>query len=99
MLPFSIRSCLTFIFFSAPEVLETLDSGEGYTQEVDLWGVGVILYILLCGFPPFYGDDDDEIYDKICEGYFEYPSPYWDNISDDGCSFDWPHIFLTPPSI
>lgn len=70
--------------FTAPEVLETLDTGDGYTQEVDLWGIGVILYILLCGFPPFYGDDDDEIYDKICEGYFEYPSPYWDNISDDG---------------
>jgi len=69
--------------YLAPEVLETLDTNEGYTQEVDLWGIGVILYILLCGFPPFYGDDDDEIYDKICEGYFEYPSPYWDNISDD----------------
>jgi serine/threonine protein kinase len=74
--------------FTAPEVLETLDTGDGYTQEVDLWGVGVILYILLCGFPPFYGDDDDEIYDKICEGYFEYPSPYWDNISDDGLLLD-----------
>ena len=68
----------------APEVLETLDTGEGYKEEVDLWGLGVIMYILLCGFPPFYGDDDDEIYDKICEGFFEYPSPYWDHISDDG---------------
>ena len=71
----------------APEVLETLDTGDGYKEEVDLWGLGVILYILLCGFPPFYGDDDDEIYDKICEGYFEYPSPYWDHISDDGFCF------------
>jgi len=69
--------------YLAPEVLETLDTGEGYTQEVDLWGIGVIMYILLCGFPPFYGEDDDEIYDKICEGYFEYPSPYWDDISDE----------------
>jgi calcium/calmodulin-dependent protein kinase I len=69
--------------YLAPEVLETLDTGEGYTQEVDLWGIGVIMYILLCGFPPFYGEDDDEIYDKICEGYFEYPSPYWDDISEE----------------
>jgi len=69
--------------YLAPEVLETLDTGEGYTEEVDLWGVGVIMYILLCGFPPFYGEDDDEIYDKICDGYFEYPSPYWDGISAD----------------
>ena len=45
------------------------------------------MYILLCGFPPFYGEDDDEIYDKICDGYFEYPSPYWDGISADGKSF------------
>eukprot|EP00009_Paramoeba_aestuarina_P005960 CAMPEP_0201508350 /NCGR_PEP_ID=MMETSP0161_2-20130828/1746_1 /ASSEMBLY_ACC=CAM_ASM_000251 /TAXON_ID=180227 /ORGANISM="Neoparamoeba aestuarina, Strain SoJaBio B1-5/56/2" /LENGTH=362 /DNA_ID=CAMNT_0047902989 /DNA_START=98 /DNA_END=1186 /DNA_ORIENTATION=- len=69
--------------YLAPEVLETLDTGDGYKHEVDLWGVGVIMYILLCGFPPFYGDDDDEVYDKICDGFFEYPSPYWDDISDD----------------
>mmetsp|Transcript_22317 Transcript_22317/g.62670 ORF Transcript_22317/g.62670 Transcript_22317/m.62670 type:complete len:373 (+) Transcript_22317:95-1213(+) len=69
--------------YLAPEVLETLDTEEGYGREVDLWGIGVIMYILLCGFPPFYGDDDDEVYDKICEGYYEYPSPYWDEISDD----------------
>jgi len=69
--------------YLAPEVLETLDTGAGYRQEVDLWGIGVIMYILLCGFPPFYGEDDDEIYDKICDGSFEFPSPYWDGISDD----------------
>jgi serine/threonine protein kinase len=75
---------VTHNFLLAPEVLETLDTGEGYTHEVDLWGVGVIMYILLCGFPPFYGEDDDEIYDKICEGHYEYPSPYWDDISEEG---------------
>src|SRR4051812_33255916 len=35
----------------------------------------------LCGFPPFYADDDDEAFDQIIAGEFEYPSPYWDNIS------------------
>jgi len=82
--------------YLAPEVLETLDTSEGYTEEVDLWGVGVIMYILLCGFPPFYGEDDDEIYDKICEGYFEYPSPYWDNISDDAKSLI-DHLLVLDP--
>jgi calcium/calmodulin-dependent protein kinase I len=90
----------------APEVLVTLDTNEGYGKEVDLWGVGVILYILfvlfyflfahqkntklmrlllfrLCGFPPFYGDDEDEIYDKIEVGEYSFPSPYWDPISAD----------------
>jgi serine/threonine protein kinase len=68
--------------YLAPEVLETLETDEGYGREVDLWGVGVILYILLCGFPPFYGEDDEEVYDKICDGDYAYPSPYWDSISD-----------------
>jgi len=35
----------------------------------------------LCGFPPFYGDDD-EAFDQIIEGEFDYPEPYWDHISD-----------------
>mmetsp|Transcript_7682 Transcript_7682/g.11629 ORF Transcript_7682/g.11629 Transcript_7682/m.11629 type:complete len:354 (+) Transcript_7682:922-1983(+) len=68
--------------YLAPEVLFTLDTDEGYGKEVDLWGIGVIMYILLCGFPPFYGDDDDEVYDKICDGEYDFPSPYWDQISD-----------------
>ena len=37
----------------------------------------------LCGFPPFFGDTEDEIYDKIEVGEYSFPSPYWDEVSDD----------------
>jgi len=68
--------------YLAPEVLELLDNDVPYGKEVDLWSTGVILYILLCGFPPFYGDNDDEVYDKIVAGNWRFLSPYWDNVSD-----------------
>eukprot|EP01104_Vermistella_antarctica_P004862 TRINITY_DN15288_c0_g1_i1.p1 TRINITY_DN15288_c0_g1~~TRINITY_DN15288_c0_g1_i1.p1 ORF type:complete len:331 (+),score=92.20 TRINITY_DN15288_c0_g1_i1:140-1132(+) len=67
--------------YIAPELLNMLDDGVPYGREVDIWGVGVIMYILLCGFPPFYGEDDDEIYDMICEGKYDYPAPFWDDVS------------------
>jgi len=69
--------------YIAPEILQTLDEDlDGYGKEVDLWSVGVIMYILLCGFPPFYAEDDDESFDQIIAGHFDYPSPHWDNVSN-----------------
>lgn len=65
--------------YVAPEVL--LD--RIYTPACDVWAMGVILYILLVGFPPFYGDTDDEVFLMITSGSHKYPSPYWDVISDD----------------
>lgn len=49
-----------------------------------MWAAGVILYILLCGFPPFRSPerDQDELFNIIQVGQFEFLSPYWDNISD-----------------
>lgn len=47
-----------------------------------MWSVGVITYILLCGFPPFYAEDDDETFDQIVSGEFDFPEPYWGKISD-----------------
>ncbi|XP_059470808.1 serine/threonine-protein kinase DCLK1 isoform X2 [Neocloeon triangulifer] len=66
--------------YVAPEIL----AETGYGLKVDIWAAGVILYILLCGFPPFVSasNDQEELFDVILSGIFEFPSPYWDPISD-----------------
>ena len=69
--------------YVAPEVLR----GEVYDQSVDLWSVGVITYILLCGFPPFWGESQGELFDKILAADYEFPSPEWDAVSADAKDF------------
>jgi calcium/calmodulin-dependent protein kinase I len=64
--------------YVAPEVLE----GKGYDEKVDFWSIGIILYILLCGFPPFYDDDNDKLFELISKAKVEFPLPYWESISD-----------------
>mmetsp|Transcript_10848 Transcript_10848/g.17085 ORF Transcript_10848/g.17085 Transcript_10848/m.17085 type:complete len:183 (+) Transcript_10848:241-789(+) len=60
--------------YVAPEIL----SGKGYGPEVDFWSIGVILYVLLCGYPPFYDESNEVLFDLIKKGKFEFPSPHWD---------------------
>lgn len=69
--------------YVAPEVLRPKDKRKGYGEQVDMWSTGVILYILLCGFPPFYEDDQDKLFRQIIKGNYDFPSPYWDSISDE----------------
>lgn len=64
--------------YVAPEVL----GGHGYHEKVDVWSTGVILYILLCGFPPFYDDDNRALFETIKRGDYDFPSPWWDPVSD-----------------
>lgn len=72
--------------YVAPEILEDTRNRK-YTRAVDIWSLGVVLYICLCGFPPF----SDELFSKenpytltqqIRAGRFDYPSPYWDSVGD-----------------
>jgi len=55
----------------------------GYGLEIDMWALGVILYILLCGFPPFRSParKQTELFQSIKDGNFEFLRPYWDNNS------------------
>jgi len=69
--------------YFAPEVL----NAEGYDKEVDMWSVGVITYILLCGFPPFYSESVPEVFEQIMKAEYDYPEEYWDEISAEAKDF------------
>eukprot|EP00834_Sanchytrium_tribonematis_P001840 NODE_48_length_31852_cov_1.054168.p7 type:complete len:605 gc:universal NODE_48_length_31852_cov_1.054168:16080-14266(-) len=69
--------------YVAPEVLRR----KGYRKEVDMWSIGVIAYILLCGYPPFYEENNAELFNQILKGKFEFDSPYWDHISNQAKNF------------
>jgi len=77
-------ACGTPIYV-APEVL----TGEAYEREVDMWSIGVITYILLCGFPPFFDDGSNmaKLFDQILGGDFDYPEEYWEDVSDEAKDF------------
>ena len=65
-------------YYIAPEVLQ----GD-YDEKCDVWSCGVILYILLCGYPPFNGDSDEDIYEEILKGKLDFPKEEWAGVSND----------------
>uniref|UniRef100_A0A9L0RZS2 Calcium/calmodulin-dependent protein kinase type 1B n=1 Tax=Equus caballus TaxID=9796 RepID=A0A9L0RZS2_HORSE len=67
----------------APELLEQ----KPYGKAVDVWALGVISYILLCGYPPFYDESDPELFSQILRASYEFDSPFWDDISESAKDF------------
>lgn len=66
-------------YYVAPEVLE----GRGYDEKVDVWSAGVVLYIMLAGFPPFYGERVEEVFEKVLRGNLWFPSSVFGNYSTE----------------
>ncbi|CAF3996575.1 unnamed protein product [Rotaria sp. Silwood2] len=65
--------------YLSPEVLKK----EPYGKPVDIWACGVILYILLVGYPPFWDEDQHRLYNQIKAGAYDYPSPEWDTVTTE----------------
>ncbi|XP_076465108.1 calcium/calmodulin-dependent protein kinase type IV-like isoform X2 [Babylonia areolata] len=69
--------------YCAPEVLQ----GKPYDKSADLWSVGVIAYILLCGYDPFFSENETEMYRKIIKGDYHFDEEYWGEITENAKDF------------
>jgi len=65
--------------YIAPEILKS----KPYGKPADMWSFGVILYILLGGYPPFHDDNQRTLFRKICKGDYTFHPDYWSGVSDD----------------
>ena len=63
--------------YAAPEII----SGEKYSTASDMWSLGVVTYMLLCGFQPFFGSTTPRLYRAIKAGLFSFPAPHWNGTS------------------
>ncbi|KAJ3307017.1 hypothetical protein HDV03_003344 [Kappamyces sp. JEL0829] len=71
------------LMYCAPEILR----GEQYTKSVDMWSIGVITYVLLCGYPPFFDQNDTVTLQLILAAKFEFLSPDWDDYTEKAKDF------------
>ncbi|KAI6180840.1 Calcium/calmodulin-dependent protein kinase [Aphelenchoides besseyi] len=78
--------------YLSPEVLNK----EPYGKPVDIWACGVILYILLVGYPPFWDDEQNKLYAQIKTGAYDFPSPEWDTVTPEAKSLIDSMLTLNP---
>ncbi|XP_050019275.1 serine/threonine-protein kinase 33 [Alexandromys fortis] len=70
-------TCGTPIYM-APEVI----NAHEYSQQCDIWSIGVIMYLLLCGEPPFLANSEEKLFELIRKGELQFQDPVWDSVSD-----------------
>lgn len=79
--------------YVAPEVLMC----ESYDKSVDMWGIGIITYILLAGYPPFYAETDVALFEKIMNAEYEFEDDCWDDVSELAKDFI-KHLLVKEPA-
>ena len=77
-----MRAIVGTPYYIAPEVLR-----KNYTKSCDVWSVGIIAYILLCGYPPFNGSNNNETHEAILRGKYCFPREEWQYISSEAVDF------------
>jgi len=93
----SLKTACGTPFYVAPDILLATDD-SGYGPEVDMWAVGVLIYILLSGRLPFSGDDDEELFKNILEGDLVWKSPQFDNVSGEAKDLI-SHLIVVDPTV
>ena len=71
-----MKSKVGTLYYISPEIIK-----GNYDEKCDIWACGVILYILLCGYPPFNGSSDKEVYNIITQVKYDFNQPMWKNVS------------------
>lgn len=66
-------------YYIAPEIL----TKDNYNEKCDIWSAGVILYIILCGYPPFNGKTDNAVIKAVMSGRFDFPEEDWKYVSSE----------------
>ncbi|OZJ06237.1 hypothetical protein BZG36_00835 [Bifiguratus adelaidae] len=78
--------------YVAPEVL----TRKGYGKPVDMWSIGVITYVILCGYSPFWGEDQAALFESILSGEYQFDEEYWSDVSKEAKDFIRGLLILDP---